>query len=250
MSGGRTCWLSSPLSYLRRNTMSSNKLPSSRIAPVPISAQTNIRAYSKLLAATHTGHLNPIDAFLHSKPVNSPECRLWTPLTRPLSTPSPIHHELKHRSSTHTAKTLEQGRMGNICSRSKNEPEAFTTPGRVLGSSTTNNNSGAPRASVPAGTKSKQSNWESPGRTLGGGGGSGSAGSSTGPGTETAEDARARAAAAAQARAEATTANKGKLGTKLAAQKAQTQSQTLQAASRDERAARDADGAEAARRWE
>ncbi|KAL2834543.1 hypothetical protein BJY01DRAFT_84089 [Aspergillus pseudoustus] len=141
--------------------------------------------------------------------------------------------------------------MGNICSRSKNEPEAFSSPGRVLGSSTTNNNT-APRASVPAGAKLKQSNWQSPGRTLGGEGGSGSAGagSTTGPGTETAEDARARAAAAAQARAEATTASKGKLGTKLAAQKAQTHSQTLNEVSRDERAARDADGAEAARRWD
>ncbi|CEN62254.1 hypothetical protein ASPCAL08892 [Aspergillus calidoustus] len=144
--------------------------------------------------------------------------------------------------------------MGNICSSSKNEPEAFSTPGRVLGSSTANDNT-APRASVPAGAKSKQSPWKSPGRTLGGGGsggGSAAAGSNaeTGPGTETAEDARARAAAAAQARAEAKTANKGKLGTKLAAQKAQTQSQTLNEVSRGERAARDADGAEAARRWE
>ncbi|KAL2788999.1 hypothetical protein BJX66DRAFT_307576 [Aspergillus keveii] len=142
--------------------------------------------------------------------------------------------------------------MGNICSSSKNEPEAFSAPGRVLGSSTANNT--APRVSVPAGAKSKQSPWKSPGRTLGGGGsggGSAAAGSSTGPGpgTETAEDARARAAAAAQARVEAKTA-KGKLGTKLAAQKAQTQSQTLNEVSRGERAARDADGAEAARRWE
>jgi hypothetical protein len=93
--------------------------------------------------------------------------------------------------------------MGNICSSSKNEPEAFSAPGRVLGSSTANNT--APRASVPAGAKSKQSPWKSPGRTLGGGGsggGSAAAGSSTGPGpgTETAEDARARAAAAAQVR--------------------------------------------------
>ncbi|KAL2872094.1 uncharacterized protein BJX67DRAFT_341489 [Aspergillus lucknowensis] len=141
--------------------------------------------------------------------------------------------------------------MGNICSNSKNEAEPFSRPGRVLGSSATDS---VPRASVPATAKSKsKSTWESPGRTLGDGGGSGGAGSGSGPGpgTEKAEDARARAAAAAQKRAEATSnANKGKLGSKLAAQKAQTQAQTLNEASRDERAARDADGAEAARRWE
>lgn len=53
-----------------------------------------------------------------------------------------------------------------------------------------------------------------------------------------------------QKRAEGASANKGKLGSKLAAQKAQTQTQTLNEASRTERAARDADGAEEARRWQ
>lgn len=53
-----------------------------------------------------------------------------------------------------------------------------------------------------------------------------------------------------QKRAESASANKGKLGSKLAAQKAQTQSQTLDQVSRTERAARDVDGVEAARRWE
>lgn len=54
-----------------------------------------------------------------------------------------------------------------------------------------------------------------------------------------------------QKRAEAAgSANRGKLGSKLAAQKAQTHSQTLNEASRDERAARDADTAAAAQRWE
>ncbi|KAL4809657.1 hypothetical protein BDV18DRAFT_83295 [Aspergillus unguis] len=156
--------------------------------------------------------------------------------------------------------------MGNICSSSKNrtEGENFARPGRVLGS---NNNAAAPRASVPASAKSK-SHFESPGRTLGTTGGNALAnaelGSSTGPGTgtgtatglgtgapENTNDARAKAALAAQKRAEtAGPANKGKLGTKLAAQKAQTQAQTLNEVSRDERAARDADGASAARRWD
>ncbi|KAL4969079.1 uncharacterized protein BDV14DRAFT_196399 [Aspergillus stella-maris] len=158
--------------------------------------------------------------------------------------------------------------MGNICSSSKNRPsssgdEAFSRPGRVLGSSA----NAAPRASVPASAKSK-SHFSSPGRTLGGsGGGSGAgttdasatAGSGTGSGTGTrtvdeagssADDARARAALAAQKRAETGNTVKGKLGTKLAAQKAQTQAQALNEASRDERAARDADDASAARRWE
>lgn len=53
-----------------------------------------------------------------------------------------------------------------------------------------------------------------------------------------------------QKRAEGTSVKKGKLGSKLATQKAQTQSQTLNEASQTERAARDADGAEQARRWE
>ncbi|OJJ63404.1 hypothetical protein ASPSYDRAFT_126887 [Aspergillus sydowii CBS 593.65] len=149
--------------------------------------------------------------------------------------------------------------MGNICSRSKNETEAepFARPGRVLGSSA---DSSAPRASVPANAKSK-SHWQSPGRTLGGGGGGGGGGgenanpgAGTGSGTGAVgntDDARAKAAQAAQKRAEATgPANKGKLGSKLAAQKAQTQTQTLNEVSRDERAARDADGASAARRWD
>lgn len=45
-------------------------------------------------------------------------------------------------------------------------------------------------------------------------------------------------------------ANRGKLGSKLAAQKAKTQTQTLNEVSQTERAAREADDAEQARRWE
>ncbi|KAL4989729.1 hypothetical protein BDW68DRAFT_175683 [Aspergillus falconensis] len=148
--------------------------------------------------------------------------------------------------------------MGNMCSSSKNkaEPGPSSRPGRVLGSNTANS---APRASVPATAKSKsKSHFESPGRTLGGGvspnAGAGSAGTGTESGTGTLEgtnDARAKAAMAAQKRAEASgSANKGKLGSKLAAQRAQTQAQTLNEFSREERAARDADGAAAARRWD
>lgn len=53
-----------------------------------------------------------------------------------------------------------------------------------------------------------------------------------------------------QKRAEAASASsKGNLGTKLAAQKAKTQTQTLNEVSQTERAVRDADGAEEARQW-
>ncbi|KAH8425829.1 uncharacterized protein LDX57_003573 [Aspergillus melleus] len=135
--------------------------------------------------------------------------------------------------------------MGNICSRSKNEPEPFSQPGRVLGSNPPPSSAaGTPGGKKPAGPRAplpanSKSNFGSPGRTLGDDAGGQNA------------DARTNAAIAAQKRAESsTTAGKGKLGSKLAAQKAQTQTQTLNEVSRDERAARDADDAANSRRWE
>ncbi|KAJ5832427.1 hypothetical protein N7474_000738 [Penicillium riverlandense] len=126
--------------------------------------------------------------------------------------------------------------MGNLCSR---ESDNFAQPGRVVGTTPSNQNDPAPRAPLPSKT-----NWKSsPGRTLGA--------SPSGPGGAGADEARANAAIAAQKRAEnASAANKGKLGSKLAAQKAQTQGQALNEASRTERAARDADESQAARRWD
>ncbi|KAJ5995430.1 hypothetical protein N7481_002407 [Penicillium waksmanii] len=135
--------------------------------------------------------------------------------------------------------------MGNICSRASNDPEAFSSPGRVVGTNPSNQ-SAAPRASVPA-----KANWKnSPGRTLGDN--AGAQGDS--------DEARSNAAIAAQVskpeaartsvlrnaelpatmkRAEtASSGNKGKLGSKLAAQKAKTQTQTLNEASETERATR------------
>ena len=51
--------------------------------------------------------------------------------------------------------------MGNICSRSSNDSDAFAGPGRVVG--TSNQSKPAPRASIPA-----NKDWKStPGRTLG-----------------------------------------------------------------------------------
>lgn len=53
--------------------------------------------------------------------------------------------------------------MGNICSRSANEPESFAGPGRVVGAQPSQQPSGQPRAPLPAKT-----NWKNtPGRTLG-----------------------------------------------------------------------------------
>ncbi|KAF7590940.1 hypothetical protein BBP40_002192 [Aspergillus hancockii] len=125
--------------------------------------------------------------------------------------------------------------MGNICSCSKNEREG----GRVLGPSPSQpkpGTSSGPRAPLPAKATT--------GRTLGGTG-------APGTGADTA-DARANAAIAALNRAESASAGNKKrpLGSNLAAQRAQTQAQTLKEASRTERAARDADDAATARRWE
>lgn len=140
--------------------------------------------------------------------------------------------------------------MGNICSRSANQPDDhFSQPGRVLGSSAAPADR-PPRASVPGNRK-----IQGAGRTLGG-----PAGGET-------ENARNKAGEAAQVfdpdpntyraityliqrRAEALSASsKGKLGSQLAAQKAKTQSQTLSSASQVERDTRDADSAAEARQW-
>jgi len=75
--------------------------------------------------------------------------------------------------------------MGNICSRGSNDPEAFSSPGRVVGTNPSNQ-SAAPRASVPA-----KANWKNtPGRTLGA--------SSTGETQGNSDEARSNAAIAAQ----------------------------------------------------
>ncbi|KAJ5587764.1 uncharacterized protein N7459_003529 [Penicillium hispanicum] len=127
--------------------------------------------------------------------------------------------------------------MGNICSRSSNEPDAFARPGRVVGT-TPSQSDAAPRASAPA-----RASWKNtPGRTLGERSPAAAQGGS--------DEARSNAAIAAQKRAETmASGNKGKLGSKLAVQKAKTQTQTLNEVSQTERAARDADYTETARQW-
>ncbi|KAI1423981.1 hypothetical protein F5Y12DRAFT_501448 [Xylaria sp. FL1777] len=120
--------------------------------------------------------------------------------------------------------------MGNICGKS--ESEAFSQPGRVLGSAPPQ----PQRASVPA-------HVGGPPRTLGGG-----SPAAQGTGGAADNDARRRAAEAAEARAQAASArSSGKLGTQLAAQKKQTRNDTLQEISNNERRQRDADEAAQAR---
>ncbi|KAF4258131.1 hypothetical protein KXW98_008670 [Aspergillus fumigatus] len=129
--------------------------------------------------------------------------------------------------------------MGNLCSTSKNEAEPFSRPGRVLGSAANPPPNAAPRAPLPAKSKAP---FKSPGRSLG-------EAAPEVPGAERA-DARTNAAIAAQKRAEsAAKAQKGKLGSKLAAQKAQTQAKTLSEVSREQISARHMDESSEARRW-
>ncbi|KAL2365088.1 hypothetical protein RJZ56_001977 [Blastomyces dermatitidis] len=124
--------------------------------------------------------------------------------------------------------------MGSFCSKSANPTEPFAQPGRVLG--TNPNPPQAPRASLPRNA--------SAGRALGPGGG-------PGPGQRT-EDPRNAAARAAEERAakQSLSAKKGKLSSQLAAQKAQTRNETLDEASRHNRATREADATAAVRRWD
>ncbi|KAJ4314311.1 hypothetical protein N0V84_008955 [Fusarium piperis] len=120
--------------------------------------------------------------------------------------------------------------MGNCCGKS--ESEAFSQPGRVLGSA-------PPPAS---GTAPVPTTVGGPPRTLGG---AAPAEASSGD----ADEARRRAAEAAEARAKAFAKPGGKLQTQLAAQKKQTRSGTLKDASQEQLRARDADEAAEARNW-
>ncbi|OJD21042.1 hypothetical protein ACJ73_07621 [Blastomyces percursus] len=122
--------------------------------------------------------------------------------------------------------------MGSICSKSANPTEPFAQPGRVLG--TKPDRPQAPRTSLPR--------KASAGRTLGGG---------PSPGQRK-EDPRNAAARAAEERAakQSSSAKKGKLSSQLAAQKAKTRNETLDEASRQNRATREADAAAAMSRWD
>ncbi|KIW85936.1 hypothetical protein AYO21_08578 [Fonsecaea monophora] len=120
--------------------------------------------------------------------------------------------------------------MGNLCSKSANKPDNFSTPGRTVGASTQSKQTTAP---VPQKITSS-----TPGRPLGGGDGASSA-----------DDARSAAARAAEERAARASKTGGKLSTQLSAQKKQTQNQLLNSGSEAERRARDADQGAEARNW-
>ena len=151
--------------------------------------------------------------------------------------------------------------MGNLCSKSANESDNFSTPGRVVGSS--NIKSQPTSAPVPA-----KLTTTTPGRQLGGG-----AGDASTTGDNNARSAAAKAAEVSsinlstlarfenfvsdhsniewgkQERAAKANKSGGKLANQLSAQKKQTQNQLLNSGSDAERRARDADQNTQARNW-
>ncbi|KIL95203.1 hypothetical protein FAVG1_02135 [Fusarium avenaceum] len=120
--------------------------------------------------------------------------------------------------------------MGNCCG--KTDPEAFSQPGRVLGSAPPPTAGTAPVPKIVGG----------PPRTLGDG--------SVAEASGDADNARRRAAEAAEARAKAASKPGGKLQTQLAAQKKQTRSETLKDASQEQLRARETDQAAETRNWD
>ncbi|KAK5003715.1 hypothetical protein BJ546DRAFT_1061976 [Cryomyces antarcticus] len=123
--------------------------------------------------------------------------------------------------------------MGNLCGKQSSSEDAFSQPGRTLGSAPARPVNAS--ASVPPRIHS-----QSQGRTLGG--------SNSGPGVSADDDPRTAAARAAEDRARRAQ-GKGKLGRALDARRAQTQAATLEASSRATRGARDADAAAEARAY-
>lgn len=114
--------------------------------------------------------------------------------------------------------------MGNCFG--KESSDAFSQPGRTLSSSAPPQNK----------TSSIPKKVGGPPRTLG-------SNTSSPQSSSQQEDARKKAAEAAEARANAANKPKGKLGSQLQEQKKQTRTDTLEAASKDERRMRDADAA-------
>ncbi|EXJ85080.1 hypothetical protein A1O3_05755 [Capronia epimyces CBS 606.96] len=124
--------------------------------------------------------------------------------------------------------------MGNICSKSANKPDSFSTPGRTLGTSA------SPQAQTKSATAPlpQKLTATTPGRTLGGP-----------ESASAADDARSAAARAAEERAARANRTGGKLSSQLSSQKKQTQNQLLNSGSEAERRARDADQSAEARNW-
>ncbi|KAK5634451.1 hypothetical protein RRF57_010164 [Xylaria bambusicola] len=123
--------------------------------------------------------------------------------------------------------------MGNICGKS--ESEAFSQPGRVLGSAPPQPQSvpvpahvGGPPRTLGVASPVAQAQAQAQGDSR----------------AAAADDARRRAAEAAETRAQTAAAkSSGKLGSQLAAQKKQTRNETLQEISNNERRQRAADEA-------
>ncbi|KAK5054615.1 hypothetical protein LTR84_001506 [Exophiala bonariae] len=121
--------------------------------------------------------------------------------------------------------------MGNICSKSANQPDNFSTPGRTIGA--TPQNSTATTTPVP-----KKVTANTPGRTLGGR-----------VEAPSPDDARAAAARAAEERAASASKPGGKLAKQLQDQKKQNSRQLVKEDAEAERRARDADASAEARNY-
>ncbi|KAG9246323.1 hypothetical protein BJ878DRAFT_497604 [Calycina marina] len=124
--------------------------------------------------------------------------------------------------------------MGNLCGK-ESKDDHFSTPGRTLDSVPPPSNTRTSAVPVKISTGG--------GRTLGTGGSS-----QPQPSSEQ-DDARAKAREAAERRLNVSNRTKGSLGKKLQDQKKQTRNDTLDAASKDERRARDADSSAEARAY-
>ncbi|KAI1616719.1 hypothetical protein EDD37DRAFT_66324 [Exophiala viscosa] len=120
--------------------------------------------------------------------------------------------------------------MGNLCSKSANQPDNFSNPGRTLGED--------PQTRSEPGPRPRNLTATTPGRTLG---------ATEGPPSP--DDARSAAARAAEERAAKANKSGGKLSAQLSEQKKQTQNQLLNSGSEAERRARDADQGAQARNW-
>ncbi|KAG7006731.1 pre-mRNA-processing ATP-dependent RNA helicase PRP5 [Physcia stellaris] len=155
-----------------------------------------------------------------------------TPLTSS-PTPQPTIN-LPPKSISHIPHSYK---MGNLCGKpspstsppSKPTTDPFSRPGRTLGSSTNQ----TPRAPVP---RKISSNPPAPATGGGGGGGDGA--------NDRGERAEAVSAAARAAEARAKQTPKGKLGRELERQKAQTRSESLNEAAREERRRREVEEGE------
>ncbi|KAK8042266.1 hypothetical protein PG993_006789 [Apiospora rasikravindrae] len=124
--------------------------------------------------------------------------------------------------------------MGNICGKSSSDPDAFSTPGRIVGTTPAQ----PQRASLPPRVVG------GPPRKLGGGNDSAAAAA---PSSSAAVEARETGSRGCREQRRLLPKTQGKLGQQLAAQKKQSRQETLNEISQEERRARDAEQAAQAR---